>query len=220
MALLLLTNISLRLLIPRITRFFIDTAVSGGSAKSLLDAALLFLGAALAGQVLAVAATYVGENVARDATNALRLDLALHCLGLDQSFHKQHTPGELIERIDGDVAILSSFFSEFLIAILGNAVLLVGVLALVFLEDRRMGLALSLFVLFALLVLASLRSVAVQYWIRMREMSGLLFGFLGELFAGVKDVRANGAQGHVMGCFYEIRRQWLSGLLQAGWCVL
>ena len=179
-----------------------------------MDAALLFLGTTLFGQVLAVAAAYEGENVAWRATNALRFDLTSHCLGLDQSFHKEHTPGELIERIDGDVAILSGFFSEFLITVLGNATLLVGVLALVFLEDWRMGFALSLLVLFALLVLTSLRSVAVEYWIRMREMSGLFFGFLGELFAGVEDVRANGAQGYVMRRFYKIRRQWLSAKLK------
>lgn len=120
----------------------------------------------------------------------------------------------MIERIDGDVAVLSSFFSELLITVLGNAMLPVGVLAPVFRKAWRMGLALSLSVLFALLVLASLRSVAVQYWIRMREMSGMFFGFLGELFVGVEDIRANGAQSYVMRRFYEIRRQWLSAKLK------
>lgn len=207
LALLLLTQIGLSLLIPQIARFFIDTAISGGAVRSLVDAALLFIGVAIVGQVLAVAATYVGENVAWEATNALRFDLTLHCLGLDPSFHKAHTPGELIERIDGDVEVLSGFFSEFLITVLGNAMLLVGVLTLVFREDWRTGIALFLFVVFALLVLASLRSLGVRYWIRIREMSELFFGFLGELFAGIEDVRANRAQGYAMRRFHGIRRQ-------------
>jgi ABC-type multidrug transport system fused ATPase/permease subunit len=68
-------------------RFFIDTAVSGGAQETLLRAALLFFGLAVVSQLLAVAATYLSEGVAWTATNALRLDLLKHCLGLDQSFY-------------------------------------------------------------------------------------------------------------------------------------
>ena len=35
-------------------------------------------------------------------------------------FHKSTTPGELIERIDGDVTALSNFFSAFMIRVVGN----------------------------------------------------------------------------------------------------
>ena len=42
---------------------------------------------------------YLGEHVGWTATNALRADLYQHCLKLDMSFHNQHAPGELIERI-------------------------------------------------------------------------------------------------------------------------
>jgi ABC-type multidrug transport system fused ATPase/permease subunit len=52
-----------------------------------------------------------------------------HCLRLDLPFHKTHTPGELIERIDGDVTLLANFFSQFTINILGNALLVAGILA-------------------------------------------------------------------------------------------
>ena len=46
----------------------------------------------------------MGENVAWTATNALREEMARHCLNLDMSYHNNISPGELIERIDGDVA--------------------------------------------------------------------------------------------------------------------
>ena len=35
-------------------------------------------------------------------------------------FHKDHTPGELIERIDGDVTALANFFSAFIIKVVGQ----------------------------------------------------------------------------------------------------
>ena len=51
-----------------------------------------------------------------------------HLLRLDATFHTTHTPGELIERVDGDVATLGRFFSRFVVYVIGNGILMVGVL--------------------------------------------------------------------------------------------
>src|SRR5688572_29492911 len=92
LGLMLLGKIGMDLLSPQILRYFIDTALlDTGAAETLTNAALLFVGVALANQVLSVGATYVGENVGWTATNALRGDLAAHCLRLDMSFHKART---------------------------------------------------------------------------------------------------------------------------------
>lgn len=111
MFVLLLASISLQLLNPQILRYFIDTALAGGVPTSLMLAGLLFTSIALTNQAVSVFATYLSENVAWTATNGLRNDLVAHCLTLDMAFHKAHTSGELIERIDGDVNALSNFFS-------------------------------------------------------------------------------------------------------------
>ena len=91
--------------------------------------------------MVGVSATYVGENVAWTATNALRAEMARHCLNLDMSYHNNVSPGELIERIDGDVAELSNFFSQLVIRVLGNLLLMIGILVALLLEDWRIGLA-------------------------------------------------------------------------------
>lgn len=48
----------------------------------------------------------------------------LHCLKLDRSFHKVHGPGELLERIDGDVNDLRNFFARLALNLLNNLLLL------------------------------------------------------------------------------------------------
>src|SRR5579864_6576329 len=121
MGVLLLVSIGLQLANPQVLRYFIDTATSGGNASLLLFAAIMFIGIAITNQAVSVYARYLSENVAWTATNGLRSDLVAHCLSLDMAFHKEHTPGELIERIDGDVNILSNFFSKFVVYLLGNA---------------------------------------------------------------------------------------------------
>jgi ATP-binding cassette subfamily B protein len=216
LAVLLLGNIGLQLLNPQIMRYFIDTAQAGGARETLLRAALSFIGIALVQQVVSVLATYTSENVAWTATNALRADLAQHCLQLDMSFHNAHTPGEMIERLDGDVTALSNFFSQFVIQVLGNALLLAGVLVLLFREDWRVSLALTAFTLLTLYVLARFRDVAVPHWRAERQASAEFFGFLEERLAGTEDIRANGANAYVTRHFYRLMRKLLKRSLKAG----
>ncbi|MBD2778906.1 ABC transporter ATP-binding protein [Iningainema tapete] len=215
LAITLLGSIGLQLLNPQILRYFIDTAVNGGSQQSLFIAAVLFITVALVTQILAVSATYLGENVAWVATNALRADLVEHCLKLDLSFHKLQTPGELVERVDGDVGALSRFFSQFTINVLGNAILLLGVLVILLYEDWRAGLGLTFFTITALLILVKLRSRAVSYWVAYRQVGAEFFGFLGEQLAATEDIRGLGAVSYVMHRFYVILQRWLPTYHQA-----
>src|SRR5689334_17590737 len=124
LTILLFGSITLQLLNPQVIRYFIDTTQTGSTLPVLLLAAGLFIALAVLQRVVAFSATYVAENTGWIATNALRTDLTLHCLQLDMPFHKEHTLGELIERIDNDVTALANFFSQFIIKVVGNALLL------------------------------------------------------------------------------------------------
>jgi ATP-binding cassette subfamily B protein len=207
LAALILVTIGLRLANPQILRSFLDTATTGGPRSALIFDAVLFFGIAVLSQSLAVASTYVGETVAWTATNTLRLDLLRHALTLDATFHKEYAPGQLIERIDGDVATLSNFFSHFAIQVVGNGILVAGILGLLFREDWRIGLPILAFALFTLVLLIWIRKLAIPFWTKYRKLSAELFGFLGEQIAGTEDIRANGAESYVLRRFAEISRK-------------
>jgi len=213
LAILLLGSIALQLLNPQIIRFFIDTSQglegTPGSQQTLLAAAILFLSIALAQRVAGVATTYVGENVGWQATNALRADLTLHCLRLDMQFHQRRTPGELIERIDGDVTALANFFSQFVVRVLGNALLLLGILALLFREDWRFGAGLSIYAVLTLAALLAIQRLAVARWVGLSQAEAEQSGFLEERLAGTEDLRANGATPYVLRHLYQLMRNRL-----------
>ncbi|MBD2108813.1 ABC transporter ATP-binding protein [Nodosilinea sp. FACHB-13] len=215
LAIALLGGIGLQLLNPQILRYFIDTAIAGGQQRSLVLAAGAFMAIAILQQGLAIATTYFSETIAWRATNTLRLDLARHALGLDLAFHKAHTPGELVERVDGDVDALSRFFSQFVLQVVGNGLLVVGVLLMVWREDWRAGVSLSLFALVAFGLLGSLQTLAVGPWGTYRQISAEFYGFVAEHLSGLEDIRANGAVGYVMDRFYKILRRWLAAFHQA-----
>ncbi len=216
LAVLLAASIGLQLATPQLLRSFIDGAIGGAPVEALATVAIAFVGVALLNQLFTAASQYVGESLGWTATNQLRADLALHCLRLDLGFHKARTPGELIERIDGDVTALAGFFSRFVVSVLGNLLLLVGVLIVVAREDWRAGAALSVFALVAMLVMVGpLRTIAVGYWRRVREISAQMYGFLGEHLAGTEDIRSSGAESHVMNGMAQQHRQWFASRRKA-----
>ncbi len=205
LAVLLLSSIGLQIFIPQITRYFIDTATSLDiSTDSLVVAAVAFIGLAIIQQIVSVGAAYVGENVAWIATNRLRQDLTRHCLNLDMSYHNDVSPGELIERIDGDVSELSNFFSQLVLRVFGNILLLFGILLVLYIEDWRIGLAFTGFTFASLYALNRVRGVAVEYERKRREAIAELFGFLEERLAGTEDIRSSGAVDFVINRLYRL----------------
>ncbi len=213
LAVLLFGNIGLQLVNPQIMRRFLDVALAGQGGDLLTTLAVWFIAIAVTQQITAVSTTYVSENISWTATNWLRYDLARHCLHLDLTFHNSHTPGEMIERIDGDVNTLSTFFSQFVLQIVGNGLLMTGILVLLFAEDVRIGLAITLFVVVALGIIGRLRNIGVPYFTAARQASANFYSFLEERLAGTEEIRASGAQAYVMRRFFDLVRQhWLTSV--------
>jgi ATP-binding cassette, subfamily B, bacterial len=189
----LFSGVGLRIYAPQIMRNFIDSALAGKPMQLLITTALAFISIAVVQQVMAVSVTYWGENVAWTATNALRAELAWHALSLDMRFHNNHTPGELIERIDGDVTELATFFSQFALNLVSNGLLMMGILIALFLENWRIGLAFAVYAGITVYTLARLKDIAMPHQKARRQAEAEMYGFLEEQLAGMEDVRASGA---------------------------
>jgi len=207
LALLIFGSIGLQVISPLILSRFIDAATAGAPLEPLLVLAILFMGCALAQQVVAVGAAYVGENVAWMATNALREDLATHCLRLDMDFHHERSPGDLIERIEGDCLDFSNFFSQMVLRVAGNLLLLAGILTALTLINGRLGLVFSLFAAVTLGALYAVRGIAMPYQKAHRDAMTALQGFLEERLAGTEDIRAAGAVGFVLRQLFHLQQQ-------------
>jgi ATP-binding cassette, subfamily B, bacterial len=217
MALLLLLGIALQLASPQVIRYFLDTAQAGGglpvgALRPLMNAALIYILFQLLQQGLSLAANYTSQLVSWKSTNRLRKDLALHCLRLDMDFHKQHTPGELIERIDGDVNTLGNFLSSMAVEMLGNLLLVLGILVMLFREDVRVGLGIAFFTGIVLLALGRIQRIAVPYWTAYRQAMAEQNGFIEERISGIEDIRANGAEEYMLQRLFMLMR----GLLVNG----
>jgi ABC-type multidrug transport system fused ATPase/permease subunit len=189
---------------PLILQRFIDAALGSIVVESLTTLGILYLALAIGKQLLSAVATYLGADVGWRSTNELRADMAEHLIGLDMSYHTSTTPGELIERVDGDVTAVSQFIARFMVKLLGSGLLLAGALGVSWFTDWRMGLGISGYVLLVLALLARMRSMAVSAAEEERETSAQLYGFIEERLAGIEDIRANGGGAASMASFVPV----------------
>ena len=198
-------------------RFFIDTAENRSGGERLLGAAAIFVTVSIIRQLFNLASIYVGENVAWIATNQLRADLAAHILTLDMSFHKAHKPGELIERVDGDVNQLANYFSRLVIQLGMNLLLIGGVLLLLWGLHWSLGLAITIIVILAYIYIHQLNPLVVAAYGRVRAAEADLFGALEEWLGGTETLRANGGEPYVMDRLYELFRRRYQVQIRARW---
>lgn len=186
----LVVGTGLQLVGPAVLGRFIDGASTGVALDGLLQLAAVYILAAAGGQALRVVALYAGERIAWDATNTLRADLLRHCLSLDHGFHTRMGPGVLVERIDGDVSAVARFFSRFVSHVAANALLLIGVIAVLSVRDGRLGWLLAALAVTSIAVLLRLRRLAIPAWTRSREANAVLYGWVYEVLCGLEDLIA------------------------------
>src|SRR5829696_5641771 len=96
---------------PLVVRTIVDRASEGAPTSTFVVLALGFLAIAVVTQVVGVVVIRYATVTAWGTTNGLRLRMTRHVLGLDHEFHRTHTPGELIQRVDGDVTSVSDFLA-------------------------------------------------------------------------------------------------------------
>ena len=105
-----------------------------------------------------------------------------HCLRLDMSFHHEHGPGTMVERVDGDARLLNNFFTEFGLSLISNLMLITGVLGVITFVDWRIGLAFSLVSGLSLYALSLVRGRATPLWANAQQASAELYGDMQERF--------------------------------------
>lgn len=206
LAVLMCAGLGLQIFNPLVIRFFIDTAQSQGELGTLYLAAALFIVVEVVVQVLDGATAYVGSDVSYRITNGLRSRLVRHMLRLDLGFHNAHTPGQLIEVIDGNINMMSHFFQRLVVRMIGYTLLAIGVVAVLFVEDWRLGVAMGAFLVIFLSEHSLLQRIPLPLWRRERRANEDLYGFMGEWLDGIQDIRTSGAKGYVMSRFHDAVR--------------
>jgi ATP-binding cassette subfamily B multidrug efflux pump len=144
---------ALTLAAPYLVKVAIDQVIAQGDWAGLSRIALLmaatFLGIYLATSAQRYMLGWVGERV----LSTLRAELFRHLQALPLSYHDTHIVGVTISRVMNDVAVINDLLSQGLISLVGDTLVLVGIIGVMLSMSSR--LALLAFAVLPLMVLAT-----------------------------------------------------------------
>jgi ABC-type multidrug transport system fused ATPase/permease subunit len=194
----LLVALGMRLAMPALLGRFVDDAIAQRDPSRLTRTALAYVLLAVLAEGLSLLVTWGSVGISWRAGNRLRERLAARAVRLEMAWHGRHSPGQLIERIDGDVEAIAVFFTNVLVQVLGNAVLIAAMLVVATIIDPWAGLVLAAGALAGTTLLIRLRVAAVPAREAEREANAILYGDLEERLGGLEDLRVNGAGGYAV----------------------
>ena len=187
---LMLLQTGLILLAPYLMKVAIDTAIPHGDLTQLTSLALwtgvayLGLYASDLGQKMLLG--WIGQRALTD----LRADLFEHLQALSMGFHDRQIVGVTVSRVINDVAEINELLSEGLITLLGDLLVLIGIVVVMI--SLSPVLALLTFAVIPVMVVATLyfaRRARVAYR-ETRSKVAAVVGDLAEDIAGVRVIQA------------------------------
>ena len=194
---------------PLVVRAFLDLAHAGAATGRLAGVAALFIGGAVAGAALEIVRSHAGAVLAWQAMNDLRRRLYRHAIDLGHSFFARSAPGNLLERVDGDVAKLRRLLSDLLPELAANLLMAAGIVAVLWFEDWRVGVAVAAFAVVGAVVVDRVRALGVPRFVRSRAASAAFFGRLSEWLAAAEELRPLGGQRYLRASFERTLAHWL-----------
>jgi len=159
---LLLLNAGTDLLGPYFVKIAIDRYISRGDLAGVGRVAALYLAALLAAFAFRYAQNFLTQVVGQQVMYDLRMALFSHLQALSVAFFTRHPVGRLMTRITNDVDTLYEMVTSGVVTVIGDVVMLAGIVVAMLLLDWRLALV-------AFAVLPVLVSVTFTFQSKMRE---------------------------------------------------
>ncbi len=161
-AILLLANAGTDLLGPYFVKIAIDRYISHRDLAGVGRVAGYYVLALLAAFTFRYGTNYLTQIIGQRVMYDLRMQLFAHLQALAVSFFNRNPVGRLMTRITNDVDTLYEMVTSGVVTVIGDVVLLVGIIAAMVLLDWRLALA-------AFAVLPFLIMTTVTFQSRMRD---------------------------------------------------
>lgn len=198
---LMLVMTGLSLLIPYLIKVAIDQHITTGDVPGLSRMAILiaacYLGLYLSTAVQQYLLGWVSQRVLAD----LREALFRHLQALSLSYHDRTIVGVTVSRVINDVAAINDLLTQGLISLLGDLLILAGIIVVMLSLSTRLAL-LTFAVLPLMALLTYLFSHRAKSAFRLtRERIAVLVGFLAEHINGMRVIQAFAQEDIVQGNF-------------------
>ncbi len=203
----------LSIALPYLTKEIVDQGLLAHDFHRLERLCWAILAIAGAGFAIGALNRWLYVRASADVLFALREDLYAHLVSLPPALQRRRAVGDLVTRLDGDVAEIQRFGTDTVLAFVNGALALGATAAIMIYMSWRLALIAAA----ALPLQLALRQLA-RPWITartraVREQTSAIAHFLYETLSATKAIQAYGAERHESARLAGLNRTYLGRLL-------
>lgn len=205
---------ALVLLQPWLTKLLIDDGLLAKDYGMLVKLAVAMILVGIFGTALSGLNRYLHTRLSGRILFALRTDLYAHLQRLSPTFFGQRRIGDLMSRIDGDVAEIQRFAVDSLFSAVSSIIGLIGALVLLVMLSWELSLLVLVLIPLEVLWLRWMRRKVEVNTRELRERSADLSSFLVETMPAMKFIQSSGQENRERTRLGGLNDGYLSQLLR------
>lgn len=179
---------------PWLTKTLIDEGLLAKDFGLLVQVAVAMIAVGLIGTALSGINRYLHTRLSGRILFALRDDLYRHLQQLSPAFYGRKRIGDILSRLDGDVAEIQRFAVDSMFSAVSSLIGLIGAVSLMLLLSWQLSLLLALLIPVEVLWLRWMRRKVEREVRSLRERSADVSSFLVETLPAMKFIQAAGQQ--------------------------
>lgn len=191
---------------PWLVQRAIDDHFLIGDIDGLGRLALLFLALLVVGLVAEYVQTVLLQSTGQAIMHALRREVYAHLQRLDLRYYDRHPVGRLMTRVTTDIDALNELFASGVVAVIGDVLMLVGIMAVMIAIDWRLALVAFSVLPFVAWAAHWFRTNVRESYRQVRGLVARLNAFLQEHLTGIATVQAFNQEARTATRFERINR--------------
>lgn len=189
-----LAGTSMALAQPYMTKVLIDQGLLVGNMTVIAAVCGIMLGLGLLAMGLDALTRWIYLHLSAGVLFDMREEVYRHLQRLSPAWHGKADGGDVMARLDGDVAEVQRFAIDSVLALIGAVFALVGTLVFMVLLSPQLTLLAFAFLPLQALAVKALRPLVERQTRRVRERSAGISGFLFDTLRTMKFVQSFGAE--------------------------
>jgi ATP-binding cassette subfamily B protein len=200
---------------PYLSKLVIDEGLIARRLDALIWLCVAMVGLAAVNFVLGALNRWLYVRVSGQILFALREDVYAHLLKLPPEFFRSRPVGDLVTRLDGDVAEVQRFSTDTLLAVVNGTLMLVATAAVMLILSPKLALIAAAVVPLQLLVRYRSRPYISESTRAVREQTGRVAHFFVETLGAPKAVQGAAAEAWEQARLVDLNAGLLQRLIRA-----
>jgi ATP-binding cassette subfamily B multidrug efflux pump len=202
---------------PILTQITLDDYILTGNYNGLVLMISLMLGMLLIQTAGQYYQTYLTNSLGQSVIRNLRIDVFNHVTSLRLKYFDRTPIGVLITRTVSDLETIADIFSEGLISIIGDLLLVVAIVAYMLIRDWKLGLITLIPIPFVILATYVFKEAIKSSFQEVRTQVARLNTFLAEHITGVSIIQYFAREDQEFRKFNEVNEKHRDANIRSNW---